>query len=168
MPEFLQKGWCRQDGRVAVCSRKAVYSRKAGRVVIDWRTPEHTGFEGNLYSISALPEDREWVEREVMAKRVDGPAAPILKRLLAGDLNADNRTVWGRFMMAQWCRSPTGSDQRPQMTGIARSRVATRQPKTPNTRASFRLQMHRPALYFVLMPSPFESSRIHMRACVPL
>ena len=55
VPEFLLKGWYRQDGRVAV------YSRKAGRVVIDWRTPEHTGFEGNLYSISALPEDREWV-----------------------------------------------------------------------------------------------------------
>jgi hypothetical protein len=77
--------------------------------VIDWRTPEHTAFEPHLYSISALPEDREWVEREVMSKRVDGPAAPILKRLLAGHLKnfgSDDRTAWARFMMAQWYRSP--------------------------------------------------------------
>ena len=103
VPQFLLEGWCRADGRVAV------YSRKANRVVIDWRTPEHTAFEPHLYSISALPEDREWVEREVMSKRVDGPAAPILKRLLASDLknfNSDDRTAWARFLMAQWWRSP--------------------------------------------------------------
>jgi hypothetical protein len=44
-----------------------------------------------------------------MAKRVDHPAAPILKRLLGGELknfNSDDRTVWGRFLLAQWYRSP--------------------------------------------------------------
>jgi Protein of unknown function (DUF4238) len=103
VPQFLLEGWCRADGRVAV------YFRKANRVLIDWRTPEHTGCEPHLYSISALPDDREWVEREVMSKRVDGPAAPILKRLLAGDLknfDSDDRTAWARFLMAQWWRSP--------------------------------------------------------------
>ncbi|RTL72811.1 MAG: DUF4238 domain-containing protein [Hyphomicrobiales bacterium] len=103
VPQFLLEGWSRADGRVAV------YSRKANRVVIDWRTPEYTAFEPHLYSISALPEDREWVEREVMSKRVDAPAAPIPKRLLDSDLknfNSDDRTAWARFLMAQWWRSP--------------------------------------------------------------
>lgn len=103
VPQFLLGGWCRADGRVAV------YSRKASRLVIDWRTPKHTGYEPHLYSISSLLEDREWVEREVMSKHVDGPAAPILARLLAGDLknfNSDDRTAWARFVMAQWWRSP--------------------------------------------------------------
>jgi hypothetical protein len=103
VPQFLLDGWRRADGRVAV------YSRKANRLVIDWRTPEHTAFEPHLYSISALPEDREWVEREVMSKHVDGPAAPVLQRLLAGDLekfDSDDRTAMARFMLAQWYRSP--------------------------------------------------------------
>lgn len=103
VPQFLLNGWCRADGRVAV------YSRKANRLVIDWRAPEHTAFEPQLYTISALPADREWVEREVMSKQVDGPTAPILKRLLAGELkrfDSDDRTAWARFLMAQWYRSP--------------------------------------------------------------
>ena len=46
------------------------------RVVIDWHTAEYTAFEPHLYSISALPEDRYWVEREVMSKRVDNRKRP--------------------------------------------------------------------------------------------
>jgi hypothetical protein len=104
VPQFLLAGWCRKDGRLAV------HTRRQGRVAIDWRTPEHTAFEPDLYTISALPEkDRQWVEREVMSKVVDGPAATVLRRLLAGELaklGSEERTVWGRFILAQWLRSP--------------------------------------------------------------
>ena len=62
VPKFLLNGWRRADGRVAV------YSRKANQLVIDWRTPEHTAFVPHRYTISALPEDREWVEREVILR----------------------------------------------------------------------------------------------------
>jgi hypothetical protein len=90
--------------------RLAVYSNRDRRVVVDWHTPEHTAFESNLYEIAALPKkDRQWVERELMSKAVDDPASKILKRLLAGELkhlNSDDRTVWTRFMLAQWWRSP--------------------------------------------------------------
>ena len=65
-PAVSAQGWRRSDGRVAA------YSRKGNRLVIDWRAPKHIAFAPQL-TISALPEDREWVEREVMSKRVDGP-----------------------------------------------------------------------------------------------
>jgi hypothetical protein len=51
VPQFLLSGWCRADGRVAF------YSRKAGRLMVDWHAPKHIGYERHLYSISALPED---------------------------------------------------------------------------------------------------------------
>ena len=70
VPQFLLEGWRRVDGRLAV------YSRMVNRVVIDWHTAEYTAFEPHLYSISALPEDRYWVEREVMSKRVDNRKRP--------------------------------------------------------------------------------------------
>jgi len=79
--QFLLAAWCRSDGRLAI------YSRKGDRLVIDWHTPEYTAFGPRLYDISALPEaGRQWVEREIMAKAVDDPAAKVLKRLLAGGI----------------------------------------------------------------------------------
>jgi hypothetical protein len=104
VPQFLLGGWCRDDGKLAV------YSRKNNQLVIDWHTPEHTAFEPHLYRISALPaEDQQWVEREVMSKAVDGPAATILRRLQSGELgsfDSNDRSAWTRFMLAQWVRSP--------------------------------------------------------------
>lgn len=104
VPQFLLDRWARQDGKLAV------YSRKNGRLVVDWHAPEYTAFERELYSITALPkEDKQWVEREVMSKAVDGPAAKILQRLLTGELprfDEMDRSTWTRFILAQWIRSP--------------------------------------------------------------
>jgi hypothetical protein len=98
--QFLLEGWCGNDGKLTV------YTRKHNRVVMDRHTPKHTAYEMNLYTIEAFPEaDRQWVETEVLNKLVDQPAAQVLKRLLAGELrklNGDDRSVWARFMMAQW------------------------------------------------------------------
>src|SRR5262249_18011380 len=49
--------------------------------------------------------------KEVMNKMVDEPASRVRKRLLAGELDqldSHDRTVWVRFMFAQWLRSPDG------------------------------------------------------------
>ncbi len=104
IPQFLLSGWCREDGRLAV------YSRPAGKVVISWRTPEYTGFEPNLYMINAVPPaDQQWLEREVMSKQVDNPAALVHRRLLCDELqslSAGERCDWTRFVLAQTMRSP--------------------------------------------------------------
>jgi hypothetical protein len=55
VPQFLLTGWCGPDGKLAV------YSRKAGRMVIDRHVKK---------------------------------------------LDSDERSAWGRFMLAQWHRSP--------------------------------------------------------------
>lgn len=102
--QFLLAGWCRPDGKLAI------YCRKNNQVVIDWHSPKYTAFEPLLYSVSALPpKDRQWVEREIMTKAVDDPAAKILHRLLTNDLgyfDSNDRAVWTRFILAQWVRSP--------------------------------------------------------------
>lgn len=102
--QFLLSQWCRDDGRLAV------YSRKNDQLVTDWLSPKHTGFERNLYSISALPaNDQQWVERKIMSEQVDGPAASVFQRLLNGELsqlNSDERSAWVRFILAQWIRTP--------------------------------------------------------------
>ena len=104
--QFLLSGWCGADTRLAV------YSRKAGRLVIDRHTPEHTGYEPYLYSLPRrLGGDPQWVEREIFAKVVDEPASRVHKRLLAGELSkldAQERSDWARFIHAQWIRSPEG------------------------------------------------------------
>ena len=103
--QFLLSGWCRQDGRLAV------FSHKGNRFVVDWHTPKYTGYEPKLYSISALPQpEQQWVEQEIMSKVVDGPASLVLQRMRAGELanlSADEMSVWVRFILAQWIRSPT-------------------------------------------------------------
>jgi hypothetical protein len=102
--QFLLEGWCGVDGKLCVCARKG------GRLVCNRHTPKHTAYEMNLYTIEAFPEaDRQVVEMEVMNRMVDEPASRILKRLLAGEvdqLDSHDRTVWVRFMFAQWLRSP--------------------------------------------------------------
>jgi hypothetical protein len=101
---ILLDGWRGADGKLAV------YTRKHDRLIVDRHTPKHTAYEMNLYTIEAFSEaDRQWVEKEVMNNLVDEPASKILKRLLAGDLRkltSEDRSVWARFMMAQWLRSP--------------------------------------------------------------
>jgi hypothetical protein len=102
--QFLLEGWSGVDGKLCV------YAHKGGRVVCDRHTPKHTAYEMNLYTIEAFAEtDRQVVEKVVMNKMVDEPASRILKRLLAGELHqldSHDRTVWVRFMFAQWLRSP--------------------------------------------------------------
>ena len=101
--QFYLAGWAGEDGRLVV------FTRKGGRLVEDRHTPKHTGYEPHLYSIAAKPDDPQWVEREVMSKRVDGPASKVLTRLLSGEvgkLDSDERSAWGRFILAQWRRSP--------------------------------------------------------------
>ncbi len=104
VPRFLLSGWCRKDGKLAI------YSRVGNHVAVSFRAPKHTAFEPHLYSISSLPEaDRQWVEREVMSRAVDSPAAKVLTRLRSGELgslDSDERSPWTRFLMAQWLRSP--------------------------------------------------------------
>lgn len=104
VPQFYLAGWAGDDGRVTV------YSRQNGRVVASRRAPKHTAFEPRLYTIESLPpQDQQWVEREVMSRAVDGPAAHVLTRLVEGKLrefDSDDRSAWARFIMAQWLRSP--------------------------------------------------------------
>lgn len=117
VPQFLLSQWCRDDGRLAV------YSRKNNQLVTDWFSPKHTGFERNLYSISALPaNDQQWVERKIMSENVDGPASLVFQRLLNGELNqlnADERSAWVRFILAQWIRTPDAINSLREKSEIA-------------------------------------------------
>lgn len=104
VPRFLLAEWAGVDGKLTV------YSRKAGGIAISRRSPKNTAFEPNLYSLQSLAEgDQQWVETEIMSKVIDGPAAAVHARLLKGELaelDSDERSIWARFLMAQWWRSP--------------------------------------------------------------
>src|SRR3954447_2993210 len=102
VPQFLLAGWCGADGRLTV------YSRRAGRIVVNQRSPKHTGFEPHLYSVPALhPKDRNTIERGMM-RTIDKMGADILRRLIAGEVDSlgeDDRVSWTLFMEAQIWRS---------------------------------------------------------------
>jgi hypothetical protein len=104
VPQFLLANWCSADGRLTIARRVR------GKLVFDRHAPEYTGFEPDLYTIASLGDDKKhWVETEVMAKLVDDPSAKCLARILSGEidqLDANQRSVWARFIMAQWMRTP--------------------------------------------------------------
>lgn len=103
--QFYLKGWCRDDGKLCVFERKGPQRR----LVHDWHTPKHVGYEPYLYTIPSLTDDPQWVETQVMQRQVDDPASKAMQVIVAkglGSLTGEQRTAWCRFLIAQWYRSP--------------------------------------------------------------
>ena len=70
VPQFWLKRWCGTDGRLTV------FRRIAGCVVANRHAPKHTAYEPNLYTIESLPDDRQWVETNLMSRGVDKRSRP--------------------------------------------------------------------------------------------
>jgi hypothetical protein len=103
VPQFLLRGWCNEDGKLTV------YSRRQRRVVTSERTPRATAFEPNLYAYDDVPsEKRHAIENEFMTPKIDTPAACIVKKILSGGtaLTNDERSEFTRFVLSLRARHP--------------------------------------------------------------
>ena len=66
VPQFLLRGWCNNNGKLTV------YSRRQGRVVISERNPRGTGFESDLYTYDHVSgEERHTIGRDFMTPGID-------------------------------------------------------------------------------------------------
>jgi len=72
--------------------------------------PTETAFENRLYSYEKVPKDqRQAVEKRFFGAEVDDKAAPILAKIIAGEigsLSPGERTDWTRFLIAARLRVP--------------------------------------------------------------
>ena len=104
IPQFLLRGWCNQNGRLTV------YSRRQGRVVTSDLNPRSTGFETNLYRYDQGPlEKRHTIETDFMTPHIDTPAALIVKKILNGEfykLTLDERSDFAYFILSLRARHP--------------------------------------------------------------
>jgi hypothetical protein len=71
-----------------------------------------TGYQPFLYTMEGLPDDqKQTIEKDYMAPKVDDPAAKALRVLLGTDISALTealRGAWTRFMIASLLRRPAG------------------------------------------------------------
>jgi hypothetical protein len=101
VPVFYLARWTGADGRL--CR----YHRPYGRTVASHRSPEHTGFEKDLYTMEGVDEPR--IIETGFFSQVDNAAAPVLDRMVSGGLAAltgPQRSSWARFIMSLQLRSP--------------------------------------------------------------
>src|SRR5713101_5211692 len=93
IPQFLLRGWCKQDEKLTV------YSRPQGRIVTSNLKPRSTAFEANLYAYEMVSSDkRHAIENEFMS-RIDTPAALIAQKIFNGEfavLTLDERSDFTR------------------------------------------------------------------------
>jgi Protein of unknown function (DUF4238) len=105
IPQFLLRGWCNQNGRLTV------YSRRQGRVVTSERNPRGTGFESNLYTYDQVSgEKRHMIETDFMTPHIDTPAASIVQKILNREfckLTLDERSDFAYFILSLRARHRT-------------------------------------------------------------
>jgi hypothetical protein len=91
VPQFLLSRWCKPNGKLTV------YTRVRGRVLVSELHPRSTAFERDLYAYQKVPlAKQQAIETEFMSRRIDGPAAPIVEKLAAGDLGPVDKLVLAR------------------------------------------------------------------------
>jgi hypothetical protein len=104
-PVFYLRGWCDDT-----TGQLIQYSRPYKDVVAASRYPNATGYKESLYTMEGLPDDqKQTIEKDYMAAKVDDPAAKALRVLLGTDTSALTealRGAWTRFMMASLHRRP--------------------------------------------------------------
>jgi hypothetical protein len=104
-PVFYLRGWCD-----STTGKLTAYSRPYKDVIAKPVHPAATGYELFLYTMEGLPDDqKQMIEKDYMAPKVDNPAAKALRVLLGTDTNALTealRGAWTRFMIASLLRRP--------------------------------------------------------------
>lgn len=105
-PVFYLRGWCE-----STTGKLTAYSRPYNNVIAKSVHPAATGYEPSLYTMKGLPNDqKQTIEKDYMAPKVDDPAAKALRVLLGADASAltgELRGAWTRFMIASLLRRPT-------------------------------------------------------------
>ena len=105
LPVFYLRGWCD-----SATGQLIQYSRPYRDVIAEPRSPKATGFEPFLYTMEGLPDDqKQTIEKDYMAAKVDDPAARALRVLLGTNTSALTeplRAAWTRFMLASLHRRP--------------------------------------------------------------
>jgi hypothetical protein len=104
VPRFLLSRWCKPNGKLTV------YARAQGRIVVSDLHPRSTAFERDLCSFQKVPLAKQHViETEFMSRRIDDPAAPIMQKLVDGNLaslTTDERSDFSRFVLSLRARHP--------------------------------------------------------------
>ena len=104
-PVFYLRGWCD-----SATGQLIQYSRPYRDVIAEPRSPKATGFEPFLYTMNGVPEhQKQTIEKDYMAAKVDDPAARALRVLLGTNTSAlteELRAAWTRFMLAALHRWP--------------------------------------------------------------
>jgi hypothetical protein len=105
LPVFYLRGWCD-----SATGQLIQYSRPYRDVIAEPRSPKATGFEPFLYTMEGLPDaQKQTIEKDYMAAKVDDPAARALRVLLGTNTSAlteSLRAAWTRFMLASLHRRP--------------------------------------------------------------
>lgn len=106
-PEFYLRGWCN-----STTGQLTEYSRRHEGVVPKNVYPAATGYKPFLYTMEGRPDgQKQTIEKDYMAPKVDAPAAKALQVLLGADTSAlteELREAWTRFMIASLLRRPAG------------------------------------------------------------
>ena len=104
-PRFYLSGW--YD---STTGRLIAYSRPYKDLIAEPKYPAATGYEPFLYTMEGLPDgQRQTIEKNYMAAKVDDPAAKALRVLLSTDtsgLTETLREAWTRFIVASLYRRP--------------------------------------------------------------
>jgi hypothetical protein len=104
-PVFYLRGWCD-----STTGQLTAYSRPYKDVIAKPVHPAATGYEPFLYTMKGPPDDqKQTIEKDYMAPKVDDPAAKALRVLLGTDTSALTealREAWTRFMIASLFRRP--------------------------------------------------------------
>jgi uncharacterized protein DUF4238 len=104
-PVFYLRGWCD-----STTGKLIEYSRPYKDVIARPVHPAATGYARSLYTMEGLPEDqKQTIEKDYMAAKVDDPASKALRVLLGTNTNAlteQLRAAWTRFLLATLHRRP--------------------------------------------------------------
>ncbi|MGH9806499.1 MAG: DUF4238 domain-containing protein, partial [Terriglobia bacterium] len=104
-PVFYLRGWCD-----STTGKLIEYSRPYEDVIARPVHPAATGYARSLYTMEGLPDDqKQTIEKDYMAAKVDDPAAKALRVLLGTNTNAlteEMRRAWTRFLLVSLHRRP--------------------------------------------------------------
>lgn len=104
LPQFLLRNWSGSDGKLTA------FGRVNGEISISRLNPRSTGFEPDLYTFRGVPAGKDVaIETKFMASVIDGRAAPVLRRILCGNVGALNpveRLSFCRFLLSLGARHP--------------------------------------------------------------
>jgi len=107
VPEFYLRAWATPDGSQA--DRLTYFKWIPQRLHSDRISPKGAASQPFLYSLEhAAPEERQSLERDFFAARVDDPAAPIIAKMIRGGerLSEAEGSVFAKYVIAQRFRVP--------------------------------------------------------------